>query len=66
MAREIPSEDCLAAVIKASPERMHTLKDVYQATAYFFNEPDYSLLNLNDFRNHYPPDVLGSVRISVS
>ena len=47
------------SVLKVSQERMHTLKDVYQAGPYFFTEPNYSLLNMTDFRKGHPPEVIG-------
>ena len=55
----MPSQDYLMAVLRVSQERMHTLKDVYQAGPYFFTEPDYSLVNLTEFRKSCPPEVVG-------
>ena len=57
----MPSHDYLTAVVRVSQERMHTLKDVYQAGPYFFTEPDYSLINMTEFRKSHPPDVVGPI-----
>ena len=55
----MPSQDYLTAVLRVSQERMHTLKDVYRAGPYFFTEPNYSLVNLSEFRKSYPVEVVG-------
>jgi glutamyl/glutaminyl-tRNA synthetase len=55
----MPSEDYLKSVLRVSQERMHTLKDVYQAGPYFFTEPNYSLPNMTDFRKAHPSEVIG-------
>lgn len=59
--REMPSQDYLASVLRVSQERMHTLKDVYQAGSYFFTEPDYSIVKLAEFRKSHPDEVVGII-----
>jgi hypothetical protein len=48
----MPSSEYLTAVLNVSQERMHTLKDVFQAGPYFFTEPDYDAVNKKFFEKH--------------
>jgi len=48
--REMPSYEYLKAVLNVCQERMHTLKDIYEAGSYFFTEPDYSTTECSNFR----------------
>ena len=56
---EMPDNKYLEEVIRVSQERMHTLKDVYQAGPYFFTEPDYSSAKAVKFRQKHEPDLIG-------
>lgn len=57
--RQMPSREFLTAVLRVSQERMHTLKDVYQAGPYFFTEPDYAKVNSTKFRKKHSPETIG-------
>ena len=56
---ELPDEKYLEDVLRVSQERMHTLKDVYQAGQYFFSEPDYSSVKGLKFREKHPTEMIG-------
>jgi hypothetical protein len=56
----MPSTDYLTAVLKVCQERMHTLKDVYQAGPYFFADPDYNSPNQKKFHETHPSELIGS------
>jgi Anticodon binding domain len=49
----MPSEKYVEAVLKASHERMHTLKDIYEAGSYFFTEPNYSHPTVITYRDNF-------------
>ena len=55
----MPSKDFLACVLKVSQERMHTLKDIYNAGPYFFRAPTYSSPKLSKFRERHSRELLG-------
>ena len=57
---EMPSIEYLMTVIRASHERMHSLKDVYDKTSYFFIEPNFYVPALIDFRTGYSPSMFGN------
>ena len=59
--REMPSVEYVMDVIRASQDRMHTLKDVYRAAPYFFTEPNYYVPALIDFRCSYSPTDFGDL-----
>jgi len=54
----MPERKYLEAVIRVSQERMHTLKDVYEAGPYFFSEPDYSSAKAAIFRERHPNELI--------
>lgn len=56
---EMPDKKYLEQVIRVSQERMHTLKDVYQAGPYFFTEPDYSSAQALKFRQKHEASFIG-------
>jgi len=58
----MPSVEYLMTVIRASHERMHTLKDVYNKAPYFFTEPNYYVPALIDFRRGYSAVMFGNHR----
>jgi hypothetical protein len=64
--RELPDKKYLENVIRVSQERMHTLKDVYQAGPYFFSEPDYSSPQAVKFREKHPAEMIGMSVVDVS
>jgi hypothetical protein len=61
----MPARDYLKAVLRVFQERMHTLKDVYQAGPYFFTDPDYAITDSkkSKFRNEHSAEIIGHLTL---
>jgi Anticodon binding domain len=58
-SREMPSREYIASVLNATRERVNTLKDVYKAGSYFFDDPVYSSDKILSFRERHSSDLIG-------
>jgi hypothetical protein len=62
--REVPPEEYIGKVLRVSQERMTSLRDIYPASPYFFEDPDYSLPKFATFRKSLDPEVLGILSLN--